>query len=177
MSPKHKAYHRILAIAPCSTGFGYALLEGEALVEWGVRSVKGDKNSGSVAKVEELMFRYEPEVVVLEDTGAEGSRRSPRIRELSQRIFAMSLARKVPVAWFRREQIMRFCFGNGKGTKQEMAQIVAKSFPDELGTRVPPARRTWKSQDYRIDMFDAVALALMLRLHGTSSIASAEDSR
>lgn len=74
---KPKQYNRILAIAPASRGFGYALLEGERLVLWGVRSVTEDKNDKCVAKVEDLIIRYQPEVMVLEDTAATGSRRYP----------------------------------------------------------------------------------------------------
>jgi len=46
---------RVLAIAPSSKGFGFAVLEGQVLVDWGVRSVgKGDKNAQCVRKVEKL---------------------------------------------------------------------------------------------------------------------------
>jgi Holliday junction resolvasome RuvABC endonuclease subunit len=165
MTINPQRYYRILAIAPASRGFGYALLEGEKLVLWGVRSVPKDKNDNCVTKVEALILLYQPEVMVLEDTAAEGSRRYPRIRELSQRLMALSLKHNVPVAWFRREQAMKFFFGKGEGTKQEIAQEIGKRFPEELGAMVPPKRRSWRSQHYQIDMFDAVALALMLREH------------
>jgi Holliday junction resolvasome RuvABC endonuclease subunit len=165
MTNNPQTYQRILAIAPASRGFGYALVEGQKLVLWGVRSVTGDKNNNCVMKVEALIIRYKPEVMVLEDTGAEGSRHSPRIRELSQMLLALSLEHNIPVAWFRREQMMKFFFGKSKGTKQEIAQRIGNRFPEELGALVPPKRRTWMSQHYQIDMFDAVALALMLSEH------------
>jgi hypothetical protein len=50
-------YFRILAIAPSTRGFGFAVLEGEAsLVDWGVKTAKGDKNKQSLAKVEKLAY-------------------------------------------------------------------------------------------------------------------------
>ena len=138
-------------------------MEGERLVSQGVTAVKQDKNQNSVKKVEALILQHQPDVMVLEDTSAEGSRRSQRIRELSPQLLALSLKLGIPVAWFTRTQVMKFFFGKkGKGTQQEIAQLIGKRFPEELGTLVPPKRRAWVSQHYQIDMFHAVALALML---------------
>ena len=59
---------RVLAIAPSTRGVGFAILEGQGtLVDWGVKSVSGDKNIQSLAKVEELIALYRPGVVALQD--------------------------------------------------------------------------------------------------------------
>jgi hypothetical protein len=42
--------------------------------------------------------------------------------------------------------------------------IIAKRFPEELGSRLPPERKPWMSEDSRMNIFDAVALALVFRL-------------
>jgi Holliday junction resolvasome RuvABC endonuclease subunit len=153
---------RILAVAPSSRGFGFAVLEGrETLVDWGVKSVTGDKNTQSLAKVEELITHYHPAVMVLQDTAT--SRRSARIRELGQRIVALAGNRNVSAALFSREQVRRVFFAKGQGTKHALAEIVAKRFPEELGVRLPPKRQPWMSEDYRMDIFDAVSLALAFR--------------
>ena len=157
-------YPRILAIAPSTRGFGFALIEGlDTLVDWGVKSVTGDKNKASVAKVKEMIVHYEPDVLVLEDASVKSSRRSPRIRALSKRIIAVASSRNVIVALFSREQVRRAFFADGQGTKHALAEIIANKFPEELGFRLPPKRRPWMSEDYRMDIFDAVALALVLR--------------
>jgi Holliday junction resolvasome RuvABC endonuclease subunit len=158
-----KKYSRILAIAPSSRGFGYAVLEAEKIANYGSMTVSKDKNPKCAMKAEGLILHFEPEVLALEDTGAEGSKRHPRIRELSQRLLALSLHHKIPVAWFSREQVMQFFLGYGKGTKQQMAQSIGNRFREDLGPMVPPKREAWMNQDYRIDIFDAVALALMFR--------------
>jgi len=158
-------YPRILSIAPSTRGFGFAVLEGlDTLVDWGVKSVTGDKNHGSIKKVQELIAHYEPEVMVLQDTSIKHSRRAARIRALSRKIIALAATRKVSVALFSHEQIRRVFFADGQGTKHALAEILAKRFPEELGSRLPPKRRPWKSEDYRMDIFDAVALVLVLRL-------------
>jgi Holliday junction resolvasome RuvABC endonuclease subunit len=162
INPKH---FRILAIAPSTRGFGFAVLEGqETLVDWGVKTVKGDKNVQSLAKVKKLIAHYQPGVLVLEDASAKGSRRSPRIRKLSQQIIKMAANRKVSVKLFSRDQVMKTFIADGQGTKHALAEIMAKRFPEELGSRLPPKRRPWMSEDSRMNIFDAVTLVLMLRL-------------
>ena len=133
------------------------------LVDWGVKSITGDKNTGSIAKVQELIAHYEPDVIVLEDTSIKPFRRCARIRALGMRIAAVAEKRSIAVLSFSREQVRRVFFANGQGTKYAMAEMLAKTFPEELGFRLPPKRRPWMSEDYRIAIFDAVALALMAR--------------
>lgn len=167
IQPKH---FRILAIAPSTRGFGFAVLEGqETLVDWGVKTVQWDKNVQSLAKVEELLVLYQPGVLVLEDASAKNSRRSTRIRKLCQQIIKLAVARKVSVKVFSRDRVMKIFITDGQGTKHSLAEIIAKRFPEELGSRLPPKRKPWMSEDSRMNIFDAVALALLphlCRRHG-----------
>jgi hypothetical protein len=157
-------YPRILAIAPSTRGFGFALVEGlNTFVDWGVKSIEGDKNAGSVARVKAMIAHYEPDVLVLENTLINPVRRAPRIRELTKRIASMSKIQGVRVILLTREQVRRVFFGDYHGTKYAVAEILSKRFPDELGFRLPPKRRPWMSEDSRMDIFDAVALALAVR--------------
>ena len=139
------------------------MLEGHRLlVDWGVRSVEGDKNSGAAEKVKEMIAHYNPQVMVLEDTASKGSRRSPRIKSLTKRLVALAQNRTIRVALFSQKQVRRVFFGDANGTKHALAKIMAERFPEELGFRLPPKRREWTSEDSRMDIFDAVALALMV---------------
>ena len=141
------------------------MLEGhKLLVDWGVRTVEGNKNAGSIEKVAEMIAHYNPHVMVLEDTVTKGSRRSPRIKALTKRLIAVAESRAIKVALFSRKQVRRVFFGDAGGTKYALAEIIAQRFPEELGFRLPPKRRPWMSEDSRMDIFDAVALALVLRL-------------
>lgn len=165
MNHIHPKHVRILAIAPSTRGFGFALLEGlDTLVDWGVKSVKEDKNARSLAKVEDLIAHYHPDVMVLENTSVKPFRRSERIRTLSKQLITLAATRKVTVALSSSEQVRRVFFVDGQGTKHAVAEILAERFPEELGFRLPPKRRPWMSEDSRMDIFDAVALALVLRL-------------
>jgi Holliday junction resolvasome RuvABC endonuclease subunit len=156
--PKHP---RILAVAPSTNGFGYAVIEGQKVfVDWGVKLVEGDKNSGSMKKVGEMIDLYNPQVMVLEDTANKESRRSPRIKALTKLLVVVAEDRSVKVVMFSQKQVRRVLLGDERGTKEALAANIAEQFPEELGFRLPPKRRPWMSEDSRMDIFDAVALAL-----------------
>ena len=72
----------------------------------------------------------------------------------------MAENQKIEVKLISGKQLRSLLLGNSKGTKQEMAEKLAKDFPDELASRLPPKRRLWMSEDSRMDIFDAVALAV-----------------
>ena len=57
-------------------------------------------------------------------------------------------------------QVRTQLLGAAKGTKFAVSQMLAEKFPAELGTRLPPKRRPWMSEDPRMDIFDAVGLAV-----------------
>jgi Holliday junction resolvasome RuvABC endonuclease subunit len=159
-NPKH---FRVLAIAPSTRGFGFAVLEGpDVLADWGVKTVQGNKNVQSLAKVEELITHYRPGVMVLQDTKV--SRHAPRIKTLSQKIAALAATHGVGVELFSREQLRRGFFADGQGTKHAVAEIIAQRFPDELASRLPPKRKPWVSEHYQMGIFDALALAMVFRL-------------
>jgi len=137
------------------------------LVDWGVKTVKsGDKNVRSLKKVKELIAHYQPGVLVLENASAKNSLRSPRIRKLCRQISKLAARHKVSVKLFSRDQVMKTFIADGQGTKYTVAEIVAKRFSDELSQKLPPERKLGDSEDSRMSIFDAVALALVLRLKG-----------
>lgn len=170
---QHPTKHpRVLAIAPSTRGFGFAVLEEqETLVDWGVKSVQEDKNKRSLVKVGELIAHYQPQVLVLEDASGEDSRRSVRIQTLGRRIITLSASLSVRVVVLSREQIRQVFFADGEGTRHALAELLARRFPEELGPRLPPKRKPWKSEDCRMDIFAAVALAVALRLRSTKRTA------
>ena len=164
MNTIHPKQFRILAIAPVTRGFGFAVLEGrDTLINWGVKTVTGNKNAKSLEKVEELIAHYQPGVLVLEDASAKGSLRHPRIRRLVPQIIKMAKTGKVNVTLFSREQVMKLLVPDGQGTKHDLAEIVAAQFPEQLGSKLPPKRKAWMREHYQMGIFDAVALTLVFR--------------
>jgi hypothetical protein len=86
---------------------------------------------------------------------------SPAIKTLNRQIKAVAEKRKIEVKLISGKQLRSLLLGNPKGTKQEMAEMLAMQFPDELASRLPPKRKPWKSEDARMDIFDAAGLALV----------------
>lgn len=161
--------YRILAIAPTTRGFGFAVLEGvESLVDWGVRRIEGDnKNSQALTKVKALITQCQPGLVVLQDASAKNSRRAPRIKLLTKRIIALAKSHKIRVKLCSFEKTRQIFFADGKGTKHVLAEILVNRFPGELTAFLPPKRRAWASEDSHMGIFDAVALAVAFRLQQT----------
>src|SRR5438105_11098028 len=106
-------YPRILAIAPSTRGFGYAIVEGlNTLADWGVKTVKTDKNAGAIPGVKAMIRHYEPDILVLENASAKSVRRAPRIRALTKRIVSMAKRQGVSAILLKREQVRRVFFGD-----------------------------------------------------------------
>ena len=153
---------RILAIALSTRGFGFVVMEGQnTIIECGGRvATGGAKNAQSVAKAQKLLNFYRPDVLVLQDVEAKGTHRAPRIKTLNRQIKAVAKKRKIRVKLIPGKQMRTLLLGGRKGTKYQIAEMLAAQFPDELASRLPPKRKPWKSEDGRMDIFDAVALAV-----------------
>ena len=165
MNQKASKHFRILAVALSARGFGFVVMEGQkTIIECGGRVADGDKNTQSLTRMKKLLNFYRPGVLVLQDVEAMGSRRAPRIKTLNRQIKGAAEKRKIEAKLISGKQLRRLLLGNPKGTKQEMAETLVMQFPDELASRLPPKRKPWKSEDSRMDIFDAVALAVVFRM-------------
>jgi len=149
---------RVLGIDPTSRGFGFVILESPAtLVDWGVKVIRQQNEAKSVAKVSELIQHYRPEIVVLED--CTGSRRCARIQSLLGAVARLVKTEGLKSRRFRSSRVKKV-FGTFRATtKYEIARAVAQQLP-ELAPRLPRFRKAWMSEDYRMTIFDAAALAL-----------------
>ena len=67
---------------------------------------------------------------------------------------------KLPVKVISGWEVRSRLLGNENGTKQELAELLAGRFPDELASRLPPKRKAFMNTDDRMDIFDAVGLAV-----------------
>ena len=158
-------YPRILGIAVSKYGLGYAVMKDvNVLFDWGVKWVRKDRDRACLAKVKRLMAHYEPHIVALEDTLAKGSLRPARIRNLTRRIVFLVKSCKVAPAIFSRQEMKRAYFPGGEATRHNLAMLMAERFADDIGHLLPPKRKAWMVEHPRLAMFDAVALASMVRL-------------
>src|SRR3989442_3800995 len=121
----------VLAIDPCTRGFGFAILEGpERLVDWGVKETKKNKNARTLKLIEELIDRFQPSLIVVEDYAGKGSRRCRRIQELINDISKLASKRKIKVRSFSRIKVKQAFSEAGASNKQEIAVTIANRFPE-----------------------------------------------
>jgi hypothetical protein len=170
----------LLAIFPAVRGFGFALFHGAWIpIDWGFRHIEGEKNEASLEKVGELVDDYAPDTMLLEDHAGEGSRRSPRVEILIDEIAALATRNGVAVERYSRDQIKE-CFAEfGAATKYEIAWAISEALP-EFPPQLPPERKIWLPEDYRMSIFDAVSLIFThFYFHaikpGSSDVTESED--
>src|SRR4051812_23480534 len=152
---------RIFALDPTTKGFGYAILETPFhLVDWGLAHVSGEKETGAVSRFEELLDQYRPDIVILEDSTALGSRRRPRVQKLLAKLQDTARERGIAVHLVPRLAVIE-CFSSPekRATKYSITKHLAETFP-ELAAKVPARRKVWQSEDERIATFDALGLAV-----------------
>jgi hypothetical protein len=156
---------RILSIALTTGGFGYAVVEGESsLIVYGRKKFQDDKSIRSLVFIKQMIARFRPDILVLYDVNAKGIHRQPRIKELDRQVIKLAIRQNLKTTKISGIEVRRSLLGDLNGTKHDVAERMAKEFPDELVGRLPPKRKWWNSEDGRMDIFDAVALAVVFRL-------------
>lgn len=173
-----KSNDRILAVYLMSKGFAYSIFEGPmSAVDWGVKEQRSrEKNARCLDAVAKLIEQYQPDVLIVEDCGEKGSRRSGRIRRLYRSLATFAGHQSLDVYRYSRTQI-RQCFANlGAITKYEIAQTLSKLIPS-FAHRLPPARKVWMSEDTRMGIFDAASLAWTYFCRDCASPSSEADSQ
>ena len=151
----------VLALYPSTRGFGFAIFKGPSRpIDWGVKDVRIDKNVSCLSKMKDLIEFYEPEVVVTEDYAEKRSRRCKRIQALLRNIARLVEEKRITNFRVPRATIRSFYSRFGARTKYERAKFISEQFP-EFELQLPPPRRIWMSEDPRMSIFEAAALALM----------------
>jgi hypothetical protein len=161
MTSPSKPKTRVLAIDPTTKGFAFVIFEGsDLLLDWGLSDVKPDrKNALCLMRIESLLSRYVPDVVVLEACDGRGSHRRRRVRSLIRSIRGLAARKGFRSRAFSRAEIRRAFAALAKATKHPIAVEIAQRFP-ELTARLPRVRKPWMSEDERMSIFDAAAMAL-----------------
>jgi hypothetical protein len=99
-------------------------------------------------------------VLVLQDMSEGGTRRAHRIQDLNRRAAELADQQGMMVRAYSRAKVVEHFAEQGATTKQKIAETIAKHIP-ALNLYVPPARRPWMSENARMGIFDAAALAWM----------------
>ena len=150
----------VLAIHPTARGFGFAVFEEpQSLVDWGSTTVRLNKNTSCLKKICSLINFYSPDVVIVEDCEDPGFRKSKSAKKLIQHILSEGQKRNIQTSKYSRSTIKGVFSQFHVTTRFQIAKKIVEWLPS-LQARLPPERKPWMSEDYRMGIFDAVALAL-----------------
>jgi hypothetical protein len=159
MTPRER-HDLVLAVHFQSRGFAFVLFDGwAALVDWGVYDGRGThQNARCVKRIDSLFALHTPDVLILQDMSESGTRRARRIRVLNRNTAELALQRGMAVHMYSRAQVVKHFEELDAVTKHGIAETIARRIP-ALHLYVPPARKPWMSEDARMGIFDAAALA------------------
>jgi hypothetical protein len=148
---------RTLAIDPTTSGFGFVVLEGsERLVDWGLGRLERPDDSLFEKRIEKLLDRVAPQVLVLEDM--EDSRRGERAIAWARLAQMCATKRGIKVERISRAEVSERFASSGK-SRWEVGLAISCFFP-ELAPSLPKKRRIWESEDRRMTIFTAASFAL-----------------
>jgi hypothetical protein len=156
---------RVLAISPTSGGFGFAVFEGsERLIDWGLKTARHETNARCLRLVADLLTHYKPDVLVIEDLSKVTTRwwrwrRGRRVTDLLRRIASLAARRNIECRRISQRTSKTLDAVFGPMTKYQIATALTALLP-ELGPWLPKPRKIYMSEDSRMSIFDAAALAL-----------------
>jgi hypothetical protein len=149
-----------MAIHLNSRGFSFVIFEGElAPLDWSTVELRGnEKRERALVRINALLARFKPNVVVLQDM-SESNTRPLRIRSLNEAIAGLAKRYTLPTFYLSRAAVRQQFAYLGTATKDAIAMASAKHIP-AFERFLPRPRKPWESEDARMGIFDAAALAL-----------------
>lgn len=151
----------VLAIYPMTRGIAFALMKSPlAPIDWGIKGIEGrDRHASSLEKVSVLFECNQPDAIVLENPTSPRLRRASGIERLTRAIESLARHEGIDVYRYPRSAVQD-CFSQfGARTRYEIAAAIATRIP-AFERFLPHRRKLWESEDSRMGIFRAAALAL-----------------
>jgi len=146
---------RVLALEIRLSLFGFAIVEGKTVLDWGVRRASGHLSpTFARKKLVPLLDAYQPAIILI---------RPPKMGTAAsaaayiQAVRSESLRRSVEVQIIRRSAVEQFFAERGCTNKHAIAKLVFEWF-DDIPFAPPPQRRPWDREAYTTPVFDALAI-------------------
>jgi D-alanyl-D-alanine carboxypeptidase len=159
----HQKSHnrRILAIALRSGRFGYAVFEeSDSLLDWGMvfYPLKNSAQRAAASKrVASLLSQFAPSMVIVQYARSQNVRDGSGVRPSLRSIRRETSARLIPVRVMKSAEVKEAFRPLRATSKHEIASGLTEVFP-ELLWKLPPKRKIWETEHFRMILFDAVAL-------------------
>lgn len=153
-------YELLLAIDLMPRGFAFALFEKpDSLIDWGLTDIRVNVPRRSIKRIRQLVEFYQPSRIVLEDIKKGSPNRTTKIKQLAEDIHFLAKENGLKVSSYTPKTIQDIFSQFKCHNKHERANAICEWLP-QLSSRIPPKRAVWMSEDPRINLFDAVSLAL-----------------
>jgi len=153
----------VVALAVRAGWLGFAVVEHRRrLVDWGMvfyRSTSMAKVGAAKRRVRSLIASFAPSLIAAEISEVAASRDAPASRTLVRFIRTEAHAKSIPFRSMSRESVRSAFSEFNARSKDEIAAVLAGLYP-ELRWKLPPRRRTWEKEHYRIALFDAIAVGI-----------------
>lgn len=154
---------RILALDLGVKEMGYALLEGDILIRYGVRNFKKrvEKVVTEIAPGIDLIKSYKPRVLILGKLSHPARKGNPKLKKRANQIKRFAIKQGMLVHEIDPASAIKSLNKDRKLTKFNTATLITAIYP-ELSVYLPRRGRIlWTSKDlYWMNMFDALTLAL-----------------
>ena len=165
----------ILGIDPGTKEMGLAVLRGEVLLAYGVRTLRNGARPYDVIGqarrvVLQVVARHSPHIVAIEEPLMLPTKRAALMSVIADELGSRSRELGLKVVRLRPDQIRQRSVGNPRATKIEVAEALVGNGFDQLRPFVPrrPARAALglRPRDkYWLHMFDALAAAVAVGAH------------
>lgn len=148
---------------------GYALLEGDVLIRYGVKNFKKRAEKETIPGID-LIETYKPRVLILGTLSHPSRKGNPMLKRRANQIKRFAIKQGVFVHEIDPASATKSLIKDRKLTKLNAAAHITALYP-ELAVYLPrKGRILWTSKDlYWMNMFDALTLALAYlwkRKHG-----------
>jgi hypothetical protein len=151
---KQRYPKRILSLDVHPLSFGFVIFDGpDRLLDWGIRSFRHGVNEVKMpmkAKLTSLIEEYRPSMMLAKPASTGTSRRMKMLGKIAA-------AYDVPVRIGSAHSI-KSTFPQSNN-KDQLASAVVERVP-ALSSYLPPRRKPWKAEHYRMSVFEAAALGL-----------------
>jgi crossover junction endodeoxyribonuclease RuvC len=155
---------KVLAIDPGTREMGFAFLEDGKPIYYGVKIIKKRKSPHEILDegrkiILRLIKDCKPNILVYEKSFFYNNRSAALLNTLVDEIQAIGKRKGLEVQGFAPNTVKKAICGYGRASKKEVAKVIVSNFP-ELKVFLTQDR-AWK-EEYHQNMFDAVALGMML---------------
>ena len=149
----------VLSLYPNSVGLCYAVFEGDLKpIDWGIRTARQEKHDTLTIFAARLLKMFSPAAIVLPVRN--GTQRGwRRLQDVADSIAVLADVQSMSVHWISRHDI-KTCFAKWEAKQKDAIARVIVGLMPEFEQHLPPVRKIWMSEDYRMGIFDAVSQAI-----------------